>query len=174
MGRPLGGFRRRDAEQTHFRRRIETEAEQKTDGIHLPAMLDQSEQIPEDASEKSALAENQVEVFIHKLPAALDVLKGAINRNEDDDVGSGDGQQEKGGNGRADDSADGLKGIEMILNRDGSQGDDDRQTENDGRMAEEKKKPTPTGRLPCCISLRVTLSIAAMWSASTAWRRPNV
>ena len=38
----------------------------------------------------------------------------------------------------------------------------------------EKKKPTPTGRWPCCISLRVTLSIAAMWSASTAWRRPNV
>ena len=38
----------------------------------------------------------------------------------------------------------------------------------------EKKKPTPTGRWPCCISLRVTLSIAAIWSASTAWRRPNV
>ena len=37
----------------------------------------------------------------------------------------------------------------------------------------EKKNPTPTGRWPCCISLRVTLSIAAMWSASTAWRRPN-
>ncbi len=31
-----------------------------------------------------------------------------------------------------------------------------------------KNKPTPTGRLPSCISLRVTLSIAAMWSASTA------
>ena len=32
----------------------------------------------------------------------------------------------------------------------------------------EKKKPTVTGRLPSCISLRVTLSMAAMWSASTA------
>ena len=38
----------------------------------------------------------------------------------------------------------------------------------------EKKSPTPTGRWPSCISLRVVLSIAAMWSASTAWRRPNV
>ena len=38
----------------------------------------------------------------------------------------------------------------------------------------EKKKPTATGRFPSCISLRVTLSIAEMWSASTAWRRPNV
>ncbi len=25
-----------------------------------------------------------------------------------------------------------------------------------------KKKPTPTGRWPCCMSLRVTLSIAAI------------
>ena len=32
----------------------------------------------------------------------------------------------------------------------------------------EKKKPTATGRLPSCISLRVTLSMAEMWSASKA------
>ncbi len=36
-----------------------------------------------------------------------------------------------------------------------------------------KNSPTPTGRSPPCISLRVTLSMAAMWSASTAWRRPK-
>ena len=38
----------------------------------------------------------------------------------------------------------------------------------------EKKRPTPTGRWPSCISFRVVLSMAAMWSASTAWRRPKV
>ena len=38
----------------------------------------------------------------------------------------------------------------------------------------EKKKPTPTGRWPSCISLRVTLSIAAIWSASTACRKPKL
>ncbi len=37
-----------------------------------------------------------------------------------------------------------------------------------------KNIPTATGRLPSCISLRVTLSIAAMWSGSTAWRSPSV
>ena len=37
----------------------------------------------------------------------------------------------------------------------------------------EKNSPTATGRWPCCISLRVTLSIAAMWSASIAWRSPR-
>ena len=31
----------------------------------------------------------------------------------------------------------------------------------------ENMNPTATGRLPSCINLRVTLSIAAMWSAST-------
>src|SRR5690349_23255261 len=37
-----------------------------------------------------------------------------------------------------------------------------------------KKKPTETGRLPLFISLRVTLSMAAMWSASIAWRKPKL
>ena len=32
----------------------------------------------------------------------------------------------------------------------------------------EKKNPTLIGRLPSAISLRVVLSIAAMWSASKA------
>ncbi len=38
----------------------------------------------------------------------------------------------------------------------------------------EKKKPTLTGRWPSAMSLRVVLSIAAMWSASKAWRSPSV
>ena len=38
----------------------------------------------------------------------------------------------------------------------------------------EKKNPTPTGRCPSCISFRVVLSMAAMWSASTACRSPSV
>ena len=38
----------------------------------------------------------------------------------------------------------------------------------------EKKKPTLSGRWPSAISLRVVLSIAAMWSASKAWRSPSV
>ena len=92
IGKSLGGFRRRNAKQTHFRCGIKTEAEKKANGIHLPAMLNQSKQISEDAPEKSAFGENQVEVFIHKLPAPFDVLKSAIDRNENDDVGDGDGQ----------------------------------------------------------------------------------
>lgn len=38
----------------------------------------------------------------------------------------------------------------------------------------EDQKPTDVLRLPSARSLRVMLSIAAMWSASNAWRRPGV
>jgi hypothetical protein len=38
----------------------------------------------------------------------------------------------------------------------------------------EKKDPTLIGRLPSDMSLRVVLSIAAMWSASKACRSPSV
>ena len=38
----------------------------------------------------------------------------------------------------------------------------------------EKKKPTPIGRWPSCSSLRVVLSMAEIWSASKAWRRPKL
>ncbi len=37
----------------------------------------------------------------------------------------------------------------------------------------EKKNPTVSGFFFSCMSLRTTLSMAAMWSASNAWRRPN-
>ncbi len=38
----------------------------------------------------------------------------------------------------------------------------------------EKKNPTDSGRLPSLTSLRVVLSIAAIWSASKACRMPRV
>ena len=38
----------------------------------------------------------------------------------------------------------------------------------------EKKNPTESGRLPSPTSLRVVLSMAAMWSASNACRMPRV
>ena len=38
----------------------------------------------------------------------------------------------------------------------------------------EKKNPTLSGRWPSPMNLRVVLSIAAMWSASKAWRMPSV
>ena len=50
----------------------------------------------------------------------------------------------------------------------------ERQREHDDECPSENQKPTLSGRLPSAISLRVVLSIAEMWSASNAWRRPSV
>ena len=41
-------------------------------------------------------------------------------------------------------------------------------------LADLLENPTDTGRRPCAISVRVVLSIAAMWSASNACRTPRV
>jgi hypothetical protein len=41
-------------------------------------------------------------------------------------------------------------------------------------VAEREANPVPSGPCPSGSSLRVVLPIAAMWSASKAWRRPNV
>ena len=38
----------------------------------------------------------------------------------------------------------------------------------------ENQKPTLSGRWRSAISLRVVLSMAEMWSASSAWRSPSV
>ena len=48
--------------------------------------------------------------------------------------------------------------------------------DDDGRMAD-REKPEADADRPLAalrISLRVTLSMAAMWSASAAWRRPKL
>lgn len=42
------------------------------------------------------------------------------------------------------------------------------------RRRHRKNSPTATGRLPSCSSLRVTLWMAAMWSASKTCRNPKV
>ena len=38
----------------------------------------------------------------------------------------------------------------------------------------ENQKPVESGRWPSDMNFRVVLSIAAMWSASKAWRIPRV
>src|SRR6202171_1569391 len=57
LGRGAGG----DREDRHLRRRVEAEAEEKADWIHLPAVPDDAEQAPEDPAEDATRAEVQLE-----------------------------------------------------------------------------------------------------------------
>ena len=49
----------------------------------------------------------------------------------------------------------------------------ERQPEHDAGMAQENQKPADSERVPSPTSLRVVLSITAMWSASKACRTPS-
>ena len=53
-------------------------------------------------------------------------------------------------------------------------GEQHREHEHDRRVAEREEEADAERPPPSAISLRVVLSIAAMWSASNAWRSPSV
>ena len=171
---PLRSLHGGNAEQGDFGRGVEAEAEQESDRKHVPASGDEAEQRTEEAGEEAATVEQDVEIVLDERLAVLHRLKRAVDRHQDDDVEDRDGEQEQRRDAGADDPADRLERIEERGERRRGDGDAERISTTTAEWPSEKKKPTPTGRWPCCMSLRVTLSIAAIWSASTAWRRPNV
>ena len=148
--------------RTNLRRRVEAEPEQKAERIHLPALLDQPEEMAEKTPKKAAIGEHQVEIFFDERAALLDRPEGAVDRDHDDDVGERDGEQEERRNEDAVHAADRPERVGTTLQRVRRDGDDEGEPDDEGRMPSEKKRPTPIGRLPSCISLRVTLSMAAM------------
>jgi len=69
-------------------------------------------------------------------------------------------------------AADIFEGDEAVRQRGGCERDQDGKRDDHRRVAEGEEEADRPGRLPSCISFRVTLSIAARWSASKAWRTP--
>ena len=165
-----------DAEQADLGRGVEAEAEQQAQRVHVPAALDQAEQRPEQAAEQAALAEQQVEVLLDVGAAALDRVEGAVDRDEDEQVGGGDGEQEQ----RRDRGADrcrrrSLNASKWLCSAAAVAAMTMERAHDHGGMAErEEEAGARAGGWPSCISLRVTLSMAAMWSASKAWRSPKL
>ena len=152
----------RDAEEANLGRRVEAEAEQDSERIHLPAALDQTKEAPEQAPEQAAIGEHEVEVFLDEPAAALDGLERPPNRDEDDDIGDRDGEQEQRRHQRARNGAEALEGVETTLQLVAAMAIATVSATTIVEWPREKNRPTPTGRRPSCISLRVTLSIAAM------------
>ena len=131
--------------QAHFGRRVEAEAEQDAERIHLPAPLDQPKEAAKQAPKQAAIGEHEVEVFLDEPAAALDGLEGPPHRDEDDDVRDRDGEQEQRRDQRADNAAKALERIEATLKRRRGDGDGDRQRDDDGRVAKREKQSDPDG-----------------------------
>ncbi len=65
-----------------------------------------------------------------------------------------------------------VKPVHLLAESGGGRGNRRRSQHHNRRVAKREPGSDGKGRRPCCIILRVTLSIAAIWSASTAWRNP--
>ena len=98
--------------------------------------------------------------------------------NQDHHVDDRDQVEERSGHGGANQTRHVVQRRSLVdevaADRLDSDSNEEREHEHDRGVAQREKKPTPSGRLPSAISLRVVLSMAAMWSASTAWRNPSV
>ena len=88
--------------------------------------------------------------------AAAKALPDAAQNDEIDD---GDGEQEKRRSAGADDAADRLELLEAALQRERRAAIAATASAIDSEWPSEKNRPTETGRLPSCISLRTTLSM---------------
>ena len=146
-GKAAGGFSGGNAEEADFGGGVEAEAEEHAERIHVPAAADHGEHGPEDAGEKSAIGEEQVEVLIDVGLAAADASEGAIDGAQDDDVDDGDGEEEERGDERADDAADGAGRVNVLLEGEGGGGDEQRAEDDDGGVAEREHEADGDGAL---------------------------
>ena len=119
------GFGGGDAEEADFGCRVEAEAEEDAERIHVPTAADDGEHGPEEAGEESAIGEEEVEVFIDVGRACTDAGEGAIDGGEDDDVDDGDSEEEERGDESADETADGASRVHAVLKGESGGGDED-------------------------------------------------
>ena len=98
--------------------------------------------------------------------------------DQDDDVKDGDQIQEPARDAGADQAGVVMQPRGIVLDRSGDGLDPGRQQrrqpEHHGGVAQREEESDSKGRCPSLISLRVVLSMAAMWSASNACRMPRV
>src|ERR671918_1467424 len=131
---------RRDAKEAHFGRRVEAQAEEEPERIHVPAPLDQSEETAEDAAEEAALGEDPVEVVLKEAPAPPDRAEGLVDLDEDENVGRGNGDEEERRDAGADDAADFLEGEVAVRQRGGGERDQDGERDDHRRVAEREEE----------------------------------
>src|SRR5262249_48443793 len=102
----LRSLARRDAENAHFGRGIEAEAEQKPKQIHVPAPLDQTKEIAKNATEYASLTDELIELHHDKAPTACHRMKGPVDLDENECVGSGNCEEKEYRYARTDHAAD--------------------------------------------------------------------
>src|SRR5207248_4279323 len=88
-------LRSRDAQHPYLGCGIETEAEQYTQRIHVPAARDHPEHRAEQACKKPPAAEQQVKIFFYVRAASPNTHEGAADRAENEEIDEPDSEQEE-------------------------------------------------------------------------------
>ena len=163
-GRPAATAPAPERQQRDLGGGVEAESEQQPDGEHLPGAGDEAHQAIESKAHEQATGDQ------HPLQLALLAVTGAHppgnvqHIEQDREVQAADDPQEATGYDGAEKPADvGDRGDAVH-----DQYHEQREDEHDGGVTKGEENPTPTGRSVSLESLRVALSIAAMWSASKA------
>ena len=181
-GTCCGGQQRGGGQQGHLGGGVEAHPEDDPDRVHLPFLVDGLHPAAEEAVEEAAVLQLPLQLGLVVL-AAPHRPEDLDDPGQDDQVEQADEEQEGGGDDRAEQAAELLQAGAVVGHRgeDRLLGDDDADPDrdDDGGVAEGEEEPERNGRgwpVPCrsFITLRVVLSIAEMWSASKAWRRPRV
>ena len=132
---------------------------------------------PQEAVHEAAVAQVLLELGLVVL-AAAHLPEHRDRCRSADEVDHADEQQEEAGDRGADQAGAGVQAEESSLTWPASASaptaSSTASTNTIVEWPRENQKPTETGRLPSAISLRVVLSMAAMWSASNACRMPKV
>ena len=128
----------------------------------MPASGDETKHGPEYACEKTAPPEKHVQVFLDVFAAGFDMPECFVDRGQDENVHDGDGEQKEGGNQGSGNASDRFESLDFVPECRRRERNGDRAEPTIVEWPREKKNPAATGRLPSCISFRVTLSIAAI------------
>ncbi len=177
-GQARPGRAGREEEQRDLGRGVEAQAEQHAERVHLPRRATARVNAPEDAVHEPARWSWCLELGL-VVAARAHLAEDLDDPDQDDEVQRRDDVEERPGDRRADEAGDAVErravGLDLAGERLDAEAEQQREAEHDRSSGpSEKKNPTLSGRLPSAMSLRVVLSIAAMWSASKACRSPSV
>jgi hypothetical protein len=149
--------------------------EEDSDGVYLPRFMHDHEQRVQKPVHEATFVEHVFEFLPLRLLVSLsNLLEDAVDPDRDDQVDETDEDKENPRDQPPDvEPALLIAGMLLKTAHNVMTSPKIRAT----TMVEyprENQRPTESGRLFSCINFRVVLSMSAIWSASTPWRRPKV
>ena len=136
---PLAPGGRGETQQGHLTGRIEAEAKQEAERVHVPALADDLEHGLEQARQQAAVVEVVLEARLVVLAAAGHLAEHLVDVEQDHEVDQADDQQERRRHPGADQATDLLEGRDVADDAGGDR-DEHGQRHDDGRVAEREEE----------------------------------